>query len=147
MSNAGLLAALASRLSAHPENIATEALLHVLKQHGCARIAVTQFVHQADLMEPPTLTYQSQVTGEDGAIPDLVGFDGEGRQRLILEAKFWADLTPNQPGTYLQRLVPGVQSALLFVCPDSRRELLWDRLRARLPDGMQAVSRGAGPVL
>jgi hypothetical protein len=129
-----LLASLASRLATHPENIATEALLHLFRQHACARAAVVSLVKQAGMPELPALVYRSQVTGDDGSIPDIVGFDHDGRASLVLEAKFWAELTPNQPDAYLALLKPDAASLLLFVAPQSRQAVLWDKLKARLAE-------------
>ena len=61
--------------------------------------------------------------------PDLVGFDHQGRERLLVEAKFWAGLTDNQPQGYLDRLTDnGGATALLFVAPRARLETLWAEL-------------------
>ena len=35
---------------------------------------------------------------EDGARPDLARVDQDGEDRVLIEAKFWAGLTENQPG-------------------------------------------------
>ena len=59
--------------------------------------------------------------------PDLVGVDQHNKECLFIEAKFWAGLTEQQPTAYLDRLPP--HTALLFVAPASRIELLWAELR------------------
>lgn len=40
----------------------------------------------------------------DASRTDMEGEDASGVMRVILENKFWAGLTPNQPGAYLRRL-------------------------------------------
>ena len=55
-----------------------------------------------DLAE--SLHFRTQVTGDDATRPDLVGKDQAGREVLLIEAKFWAGLTENQPVSYLERL-------------------------------------------
>ena len=57
--------------------------------------------------------------------------DGNGRERVLLEVKFWAGLTANQPVTYLDRLPDDRPSALLVVAPSIRLETLWPELKAR----------------
>ena len=50
---------------------------------------------------------------------------------MLIEAKFWAGLTENQPTAYLERLPTNTPSALLFVAPAARLETLWDELCQR----------------
>ena len=50
----------------------------------------------------------------------------------MLEAKFWAGLTSNQPVTYLRRLPKDKPSALLVVAPPVRLEELWQQLQGRV---------------
>ena len=57
---------------------------------------------------------RTQATGEEGERPDLAGFDRNGRERVLVEAKFWAGLTDNQPIAYLERLPANRPGALLF---------------------------------
>ena len=47
---------------------------------------------------------RTQPTGKEGERPDLAGVDREGRECVLIEAKFWAGLTSNQPVAYLKRL-------------------------------------------
>ena len=46
---------------------------------------------------------------------------------MMIEAKFWASLTANQPNAYLNLLPPS--GALLFVAPTSGFEALWAELQ------------------
>ena len=130
MSNT-LLASLTLRLSSHPENIATEALLHVLRVHHSSGPALSALLANAGLPRLESLAFKTQAYGLEGSIPDLVGCDGSGQEVLLLEAKFWAHLTDNQPNTYLSRLATSQPSILLFVCPEARRAVLWGALRER----------------
>ena len=61
----------------------------------------------------------------------LAGVDRTGLERVLIEAKFWAGLTGNQPTAYLERLPTNTPSALLFVAPAARLETLWDELCQR----------------
>ena len=130
MSNT-LLASLALRLSSHPENIATEALLHILVTHHSAGDALLRLLSHSGLPKLEALTFRTQAYGLEGSIPDLVGIASDGGEVLMLEAKFWAHLTENQPNTYLARLISTRPSVLLFVCPEARLTGLWGALKER----------------
>ncbi len=69
-----------------------------------------------------------QATGKGAERPDLAGYGPDGRERVLIEAKFWAGLTRNQPVAYLKRLPEDEPSALLVVAPAKRRETLWNEL-------------------
>ena len=58
---------------------------------------------------------------------------------MLIEAKFRAGLTDNQPMAYLKRLPANTPSALLFVAPAARLTTLWNELRriaAKSPSGI-----------
>lgn len=123
-----LLAHLAWMLSSRHEDVAVEALGYILKSASARRVLEDLMkVGGADSGE--IVSVQTQVGGEEGTRPDLVGFDRNSVECLIIEAKFWAGLTANQPNAYLKRLLS--DKALLFVAPVSRIETLWAELRRR----------------
>ena len=126
-----LLAHLASKLSHQPETVATEALGHILRGSEAARNALQEFLQSAGVDVGRINTAWTEVTGDDGERPDLACMDGNGRERVLLEVKFWAGLTANQPATYLDRLPDDRPSALLVVAPSIRLETLWPELKAR----------------
>ena len=76
-------------------------------------------------------------TGDEKGRPDLSCFDEYGVERLLIEAKFWAGLTDNQPIAYLERLPSDLSSALLFVAPAARFESLWAELIGRVAESTQ----------
>ena len=123
-----LLAHLAWKLSNRHEDIAVEALGYVLRSKP-ARDVVAALVKQRGAEVGDIVGVRTQVTGEDSARPDLVGFDQHGTECVMMEAKFWAGLTENQPNSYLGRLSEG--RALLFIAPASRMETLWSELCQR----------------
>jgi len=141
----GLLAAVAPRFTRELENVATEGLAYALAQsrhvEQAFRSLITQFT---GLPLSERLTWITQRGGEDNAIPDLVGEDVAGRTRVIVEAKFWAELTQNQPSTYLERLrgedKPGV---LLFIGPAVRLEGLWREVRGACREESALVAEEA----
>lgn len=131
MSSTGLFGHLVTQFATSPENLATESL-HYILQSATARQAVTGFLAQAaDLELDQQYTFRTQVGGSDSAIPDLVGFDSRGQQSLIVEAKFWAGLTDKQPTAYLERLPANTPSALVFLAPAQRLDILWGELLRR----------------
>ena len=83
-------------------------------------------------LEVGSLTgFLTEVAGEEGERVDLECSDENGTKRVLIEAKFWAGLTDNQPNTYLARLPEDTHSALLFVAPAQRIETLWPELCRR----------------
>lgn len=124
-----LFAHLTMQFGQHPENLATEALLFILQESRPAREAVLELSRPGGASAPADLAFVSQSSGENKARPDLVGRDELGREPLLIEVKFWAGLTDNQPTTYLQRLAPG--GTLIFVAPAARLALLWGELQRR----------------
>ena len=121
-----LLAHLAWMLSSRHEDVAVEALGYILKSASTRRV-VKNLVNGGGADTGEIVSVLTQVGGEEGTRPDLVGYDRSGNESLIIEAKFWAGLTSNQPNAYLRRLPS--DKALLFVVPASRIETLWTELR------------------
>jgi len=130
MAESSLMAHLAFRFAPHPETIATEALCYILQRAPAARDALVSFCRDAGARLPVDLQFRSQAVGSDGAIPDLAGVDRDGQERLLIEAKFWAGLTDQQPVAYLHR-VEAAGGLLLVLTPSARRATLWDELRRR----------------
>lgn len=62
---------------------------------------------------------------------DLQGYSENEQVLVILENKFWAGLTDNQPTTYLD-LLSGPEGTLAFVAPSTRLTLLTHQLDLRL---------------
>ena len=126
-----LLAKLAPMFGSQTENLAVEALGHILSGSEAARHALSLLLQSGGADVGEIAWVQTQATGNDGARPDLVGTDQDGKERVLIEAKFWASLTENQPTGYLRRLAePGARRpcALLFVAPKMRMESLWAEL-------------------
>ena len=129
-----LLAHIALKLGTHPENIAVEALGHILRTSKAALRAIEDLL-KAGGAEIGTISHvRTQATDKEGGIPDLACSDQHGVERVLIEAKFWAGLTEHQPVTYLKRLPTDKPSALLFVAPRARFESLWAELDTRVTD-------------
>ena len=115
---------LALRFSSHPENLATEALLYLLNNSRDANGLFAGYLSGSGQDFPTVTRFNSQVSSDDNTIPDLVAIDEAGDNIFIVENKFWAELTPNQPVGYLPLLSKETPSALFFVCPEKRLSVL-----------------------
>ena len=154
-----LLARLALMFGPQTENLAVEALGHILSGSEAARSALSELLEAGGARVGQVAHVRTQDAGEDGARPDLVGSDQGGEDRVLIEAKFWAGLTANQPRGYLERLKSAPQpSALLFVAPARRLYSLWPELcrRSKLtsdvasssdPQDLQSIRTGDGRYL
>jgi hypothetical protein len=132
--------------SGQPENVATGALNYILNRSSVAKSAFLRFVAQTNVELPDALLFRTQATGSDNAIPDLVGTDSESRQVFLVEAKFWAGLTSNQPITYLKRLPSEADGLLLFIAPAKRFDTLWTELLRRCRNENFAVEQSQGDI-
>lgn len=124
---------LATQFGRSPEDLATEGLCYILN-HQVAGDAFVAFVNaRADASEQrkldTPLSFRTQEATEDGdGQPDMIGISGETKQ-LLVESKFWAGLTANQPNGYLRDLGGTPGSVLLFLVPNPRREYIWPKIR------------------
>ena len=127
-----LLAHLALKFAKSPEDIATEALRHILESSKTARRAFQEMLREGGADVGPIARVHTQAGDAEGRFPDLAAFDEQGAERVLVESKFWAGLTKNQPVPYLRRLPQDRPTALLFLAPAMRRDRLWDELRNRV---------------
>jgi hypothetical protein len=126
-----LLAHVAPGLTTQFENLATESLLYLLRRYGTAHDAFVEVVSTTGYDPPRDLAFSTQVHMQHGNIPDLVGATEDGTGVLLVESKFWAPLTPNQPTGYLDRLPADGEGMILFIAPEKRRVHLWQELVGR----------------
>lgn len=122
MTNSGsLLAHLAGALSNQTELVATKALAYILARSDAARFALAELLRTGGADVGAMHRVADEVVGEGRERVDLVAYDQQGAERVLIEAKFWAGLTENQPGTYLRRLPSdGRPAVLLFIAPELR---------------------------
>lgn len=147
MTQPGLLAHLSSHFAHSEEDLATEALTFLLRTCPAAVSGLRAYVKSLGVDLPADLAFHSQVGDPQSGRPDLVATDDLGSERLIIEAKFWANLTGNQPSAYLTRLAPAQPSMLLVVAPQVRLATLWTDLLANLTSpGAWAVIKGTATV-
>lgn len=119
-------------MASSPEDVATRALELVLQRSPAASATLDRLINEwRGRSGVPVPRWVSQVAGPDGGRTDLEGYDGNEGTLAILENKFWAGLTDNQPNTYLDRL-PSPDGILVFVAPSTRVPLLSRELHLRL---------------
>lgn len=132
MTDGNVLKLLVATRGLQPEPVATAALEQVL-QSPAAAAALTALAGQVcpALSPAAPLRWHGQVTSEtDDSRPDLEGTDSAAT-RVVLEAKFEAELTAHQRNsTYLDRLPPGQPGLLLYLAPQDRLPVLWPQLLA-----------------
>jgi hypothetical protein len=122
-----LLGYLASKHVVQREVLATDAVVFLLAQSEAARAGVAALLG----LSGTTLSFEGQAVDES-ARPDIAARDGRGRLRGLIEGKFWAGLTENQPGEYL-RMLEHEGGPLIFVAPRARHQALWGELLSRVP--------------
>lgn len=127
---ASLLGQFYTRIKGSQEDIASEGLTYILQRSPSARQALNKVIQFDSGLTFEEINYITQNVGEKLERPDISGIDREGREVIILEAKFWASLTDNQPIEYLSRL--SNDSILIFICPTLRVRPVFDELHMRL---------------
>ena len=125
-----LLGQFYTRIKGSQEDIASEGLTYVLKRSSAARQALSKIIQMDSGLIFENINYSTQNVGEKLERPDISGIDEEGKEVIILEAKFWASLTDNQPVEYLRRL--GENSVLMFIVPNLRVRPVFNELQMRL---------------
>ena len=127
-----LLAHLAPKFTKEIERFATEALGYILSRSAGARRALQGMLKDRGVDVGTIAQVQTECeirVKEKNARADLVGFDTTRAKRTIVECKFWAGLTEQQPNTYIEELLKNEEpSVLLFVAPESRLETLWPEI-------------------
>ena len=130
--NKSLLGSLAERFVTQKENLTSEALNIIINRSIKANESFCRSVSKHEDRLEKKLKFTTQVhSSDDKAIPDLIGYDSNSSPVCIIEAKFWASLTKNQPETYISRLDPGTPSVLVFLAPQARKYSLYMELISR----------------
>ena len=130
--NDTLLAYLVSSFPGNTEDIATEALRHIFDHSDACGVALNDVIQSGVRGVNAITAVKSQVLQADGTRPDLVGFDETGTERVLIEVKFWAELTPNQPNGYISRLPDDGPALVMFLAPEDRIQSLWPQLQGRM---------------
>ena len=156
MTSDSLLAHLAWRFPGATEDIATEALLYILRRQEGARTALADLLRSGGAHPEPMDSFDTQRVYQRSKKPDLVAFN-KGREVLLVESKFWASLTSHQPIGYLRLMMDDLPDTrnLLFIAPVARQEGLWEELREQAgkqfqvtgeqaADGVRSAAVGSG---
>ena len=134
-----LLGYLLPRFTAEIENAATEALAYILTRSAKSREALDDLVRSGVQEVASIVRVRTQSVGKGGTKPDLVGVDENGEERVLIEAKFQADLQSTQPNGYLDRLPDNGPAVLMFLVPEDRVTRLWARLREKVNETGNAL--------
>ena len=134
-----LLAYLVPRLTSRGEDTATDALAFILNKSEACRGALDSLLSDQDFGLGPLTRFDTQVTYEDGSRPDMVGYDGKGGKRLIVESKFWAALQEGQADGYFGQLEEPGPGILLFIAPATRIETLWAAIQRQMKTGEDPI--------
>lgn len=125
-----LLGQFYNRIRGSQEDIASEGLVYILKQSLASRKVINQIVKANTNLMFSDLSYQTQNVGKDLERPDISGQDETGKEVLLIEAKFWASLTHNQPNGYLKRLKDN--TVLMFLVPTLRTRTVFEEVKYRI---------------
>lgn len=112
------LGSIYSKIRGSQEDVASGGIVYVLDRSAGARSTLSRFVASKSGVDLGELTFKIQTTGEDLERPDISCYNCGGNEVAIIEAKFWAALTHNQPVSYLKRLP--ANGCLLFMVPNLR---------------------------
>ena len=130
-----LLSYIVDEFTNQTELVATKALAYILGRSPAARDALRELLRTGGADVGPIVGVEAESTGDDTGRVDLALRNDVGEERVLIEAKFWACLTGNQPAAYLERLPnDGKPSVLLFVAPEMRLGTLWPLIRGRAKD-------------
>ena len=113
-----LLSSFSDRIKGSTEYLASESLNYIINNSQNVNNNIINLINLDTNRDYSAIKFLSQVQGENLEIPDLSGFNQNGEESIIIETKFWASLTENQPGTYLKRL--SENGTLVFICPEKR---------------------------
>lgn len=122
-----LLSHIAGNFVSQYENVANSSVCYLLNQYPAACLSLNKLL---SLTELPTQYVTEQSSTKSNGRPDVTGLDANGKKVVIIEGKFWANLTDNQPANYLTELGNG--GKFLFLAPDRRIESLRAEIKKRL---------------
>ena len=128
-----LLSHIASNFISQYENVANSSVTYLLNKYPAANDALQEIV---DIETMPT-HYIAELSTDSNGRPDITGLDNTGAKLVIIEGKFWANLTDNQPVNYLNEL--STDGILLFLVPDKRLKSLELEVTKRLNENDERI--------
>ena len=117
--------------SLQAEPAATKALAYILNSSTDIAQAFVALLRRAGISIKFEPGYIRAELGHEDGVPDLTIHDTDGSVRILVENKFWAGLTDEQPVGYLRALPKAPPSALVFVVPEQRMSTVWNELEVR----------------
>jgi hypothetical protein len=129
---ASLLGQFYNKIKGSQEDIASEGLAYILQHSKSAKNALQKIIKLESGLNFQDINYTTQNVGEKLERTDISGYNFDNQEVIILEAKFWASLTDNQPIGYLERL--SANSILLFICPTLRVSPIFNEVQKRISD-------------
>ena len=127
---ASLLGQFFTSIKGSQEDIASKGMAYILENSNSAKNVINNIIKNKTNLELNNIKYLTQSIGTNKERPDLSGIDIQCNEKIIIEAKFWASLTFNQPVEYLSRLKEN--TTLIFICPKLRELSLLDELEAKI---------------
>jgi len=121
-----LLSHIASNFISEYENVANSSIAYLLNKYPASR-EVLKNILQID--DAPSF-FVTELSTKSNGRPDITGLDINGNKQIIIEGKFWANLTDNQPINYLKEL--SEKGKLLFLVPQKRKISLKSEIKKRL---------------
>ena len=121
-----LLSHLASSFISQYENVANSSITYLLNKYPTARYTLGSMLG----MDTVPTRYISELSTDSNGRPDITGVDENGAKIIIIEGKFWANLTDNQPLNYLNEL--SEKGILLLLVPEKRLHSLEIEITKRL---------------
>jgi hypothetical protein len=121
-----LLSHIAGNFISQYENVANSSICYLLNKYPSAREALKK---RLSLSKIPDFYKTEQSTRSNGR-PDIVGTNENGDISVIIEGKFWANLTDNQPVNYLKELTNS--GKLMFLAPQKRIKSLQCEIEKRI---------------
>ncbi len=109
-----LLSHIAGNFISEYENVANSSVAYLLNEYQAARAALAHVIE----MDSVPYYYVTELATKSNGRPDVTGLNANGDKMVIIEGKFWANLTENQPVHYLEELSEG--GKLLFLTPEKR---------------------------
>lgn len=121
-----LLTHIASNFISEYENVANSSVAYLLNEYACARKVLKEIVKFDEVPNH----YRTELATKSNGRPDITGLNSNGEKDIIIEGKFWANLTINQPNNYLKELSDN--GKVIFLAPEKRLISLKAEIKKRL---------------
>ncbi len=121
-----ILSHIASKFVSQYENVANSSIAYLLNKYSSAREALKNILDFEDV----PIYYVTELDSKINGRPDVTGIDANGKKKIIIEGKFWANLTENQPNNYLKEITE--DGKILFLAPEKRSNSLLQEIKNRI---------------